>query len=94
MAAKDKIYKCLNPVGIQAPIDKFALAPRLDTLSGKEIWFSICGEPDITIALEKRLKSDYPDVNWKTKKTYQTAPIPLSGEEMKTCDAVIQAVAW
>ena len=33
---------------------------------GKEIWFSITGEPDITIALERRLKMDYPNVNWRT----------------------------
>ena len=93
MAAKE-VYKCLNPVGIQIPVDIFPLAPRLDSLDGKTIWFSICGEPDITIPLEKRLKSDYPNVNWKTKKTYGTGPIPLSEEEMKTCDALIQGVAW
>ncbi|MBI2851192.1 MAG: hypothetical protein HYX80_09200 [Chloroflexi bacterium] len=94
MASKDRVYKCLNPVGIQESVDMSPLAPRLNTIDGKEIWFSICGEPDITIALEKRLKGDYPNVNWKTKKTYQTAPIPLTPEEMKTADALIQAVAW
>ena len=94
MAEKDRIYKCLNPVGIQVPVKTFPLAPRLDTINGKEIWFSICGEPDITIPLEKRLKGDYPNVNWKIKKTYTTNPVRLSDEEMKTCDALIQAVAW
>ena len=94
MAEKDKVYKCLNPVGIQVPVDTFPLAPRLNTLDDKTIYFSISGEPDITIALEKRLKSDYPHVNWKTKKTYMTNPVPLSDEEMKTCDALIQGVAW
>lgn len=94
MAEKDKVYKCLNPVGIQEPVDTFPLAPRLNTLAGKDIYLSICGEPDITIALEKRLKNDYPDVNWKIKKTYGTNPIPLSDEEMKTSDALIQGVAW
>ena len=94
MADEDKVYKCLNPVGLQKPVETFPLAPRLDRLDGKEIYFSISGEPDITIALEKRLKSDYPDVNWKTKKTYGTGPVPLSEEEMKTCDGLIQGVAW
>ncbi|MBI2849475.1 MAG: hypothetical protein HYX80_00345 [Chloroflexi bacterium] len=90
----DKVYKCLNPVGIQNPVDIAPLAPRLDTINGKEIWLSICGEPDITIALEKRLKGDYPDVNWRIKKTYMTNAIPISEEEMKTADGVIQGIAW
>ena len=94
MAAKDNVRKILNPVGIKEPVEIIPLARRLDTLEGKEIWFSICGEPDITIPMEKRLKSDYPGVNWKVKKTYQTTPIPLTEEERKTCDALVQAVAW
>lgn len=94
MADKDKVYKCLNPVGIQELVDTFPLAPRLDTLDGKEIWLSITGEPDITIPLEKRLKEDYPDVNWRVKKTYAVAAIPLSEEEMKTADGLIQGVCW
>ena len=92
--AEREVYKCLNPVGIRNSVDTFPLAPRLDTLEGKEIWLSICGEPDITIPLEKKLKMDYPDVNWRIKKTYVTNPIPLSGEEMKTCDGLIQGVVW
>ena len=94
MAEQDRVYKCLNPVGLQFPVDTFPLAPRLDTIDGKEIYLSICGEPDITIALEKHVKSNYPDVNWKVKKTYLSLPVPLSEEEMKTCDALIQGVVW
>ncbi len=87
-------YRCLNPVGISLPIKTFPLAPRLDNLDGKEIYLSICGEPDITIPLEKRLKVDYPEVKWNVKKTYGVVPLPLSDEERKTCDAVIMGVAW
>jgi hypothetical protein len=87
-------YKCLNPVGNQDPVDLLPLAPRLDTLNGKTIHLSICGEPDITIPLEKRLKGDYPQVNWTMKKTYGINPIQLSDEEMKTTDAVILGVCW
>ena len=94
MAEKDRTYKCLNPVGIQLPVNTFPLAPRLNTLDGKEIYFSITGEPDITIPLEKKLKSDYPNVNWKTKKTYTIEPVRLSDEEMKTADGLIQAICW
>ena len=94
MAEKDRVYKCLSPVGLQTPVETFPLAPRLNTLDGKEVYFSICGEPDITIALEKKLKSDYPNVNWKVKKTYGINPVPLSDEEMKTADGLIQGVSW
>ena len=94
MAEKDKVYKCLNPVAVQIPVDTSPLAPRLSSLNGKTIHFSITGEPDITIPLEKRMKADYPNVNWKIKKTYGTTPMPLSDEEMRTCDGVIQGVAW
>ncbi|MFC2014895.1 hypothetical protein ACFLUP_02765 [Chloroflexota bacterium] len=94
MAEKDRVYKCLNPVGIEESVDLFPLAPRLDSLDGKNIHFSICGEPDITIALEKTLKMDYPNVNWSVKKSYTPAPVELSEEEMKTCNGVILGVCW
>jgi hypothetical protein len=86
--------RCVNPTGISEPVDTYPLAPRLDTLDGKTIHFSITGEPDITIPLEKKLKSSYPNVNWTQKKTYTPTPIVLTEEEMKTTDAVILAVCW
>ena len=92
--AEKEVYKCLNPVGNQLQVDVHPLAPRLDTMNGKEVYFSICGEPDITIALEKELKTRYPDVNWKIKKTYGIDPIQLSEEERKTCQGLIQGVSW
>jgi hypothetical protein len=94
MPTKQKTYKCLNPVGIHKPVETFPLAPRLDKLEGKQIYFSITGEPDITIPLEKKLKMDYPDVEWQIKKTYGLDPVRLSDEEMETADGLIQAVAW
>ena len=94
MADKGKVYKCLNPVGTQEPVDLSPLAPRLNSIDGKTIHLSICGEPDITIPLEKRLKGDYPDVNWTVKKTYNITPIQLSEEERKTTDGVILGVCW
>lgn len=94
MAAKKGVYKCLNPVGIQEQVDIFPLAPRLETINGKTININITGEPDITIALEKQLKSDFPDVNWTTKKTYGIDPVRLTEEEMKTTEGVIMGVCW
>jgi hypothetical protein len=94
MAEKDKVYNCLNPVGISIPVQTFPLAPRLKTLDGKTIYFSITGEPDITIPLEKRLKSKYPNIIWKSKKTYTTNPVELTDEEREHCDGLIQAICW
>ena len=91
---KKEVYKCLSPVCMQDPAHTYPLAPRLKSLDGKTIHLSICGEPDITIPLEKRLKGDYPNVNWTVKKTYGTAPIQLTEEERKTTDAVILGVCW
>lgn len=94
MANRDSVYKCLNPQGIQVPVKTYPLAPRLDSIDGKTIHISVCGEPDITIALERRLRRDYPNVNWTMKKTYTPNPVQLSEEEMKTTDAVILGVCW
>ncbi len=89
-----KIYRCLNPTGVQEPVDLSGLAPRLDKLDGKTIHLSICGEADIWVPLEKKLKADYPGVNWTVKKRYHIVPMQLSAEERKTTDAVILGVCW
>lgn len=89
-----KIYKCLNPTGMQMPVNTFPLAPRIDTIDGKTIHLNICGEPDITIRLEKKLVAEYPQVNWLIKKTYGIDPRRMSEEETKTVDAAILGVCW
>ena len=94
MAAQDKVYKCLNPVGDQEAVDQVPLAPRLSTLKGKTIHLSICGEMDIWVPLEKRFKSEFPEVNWTMKKGYTPRPVQLTEEERKTTDAVILGVCW
>ena len=94
MADKDRVYPCLNPVGMKQAVDTFLLAPRIDALDGKTIWISAAGEPDIMIPLEQRLRSEYPNVNWQKKLSYSTSTEPLSAVEMKEADALIQGVAW
>jgi hypothetical protein len=91
---KAKTYKCLNPTGIDEAVEQFPLAPRLDTLDGKTIHLSICGEADIWVPLEKKLKTDYPNVNWTVKKRFHIVPMELTEEERKTTDAVILGVCW
>ncbi|MFC1901174.1 hypothetical protein ACFLYN_06235 [Chloroflexota bacterium] len=92
--AEDRVHKCLNPVGTQMPVKTYGLAPRLESLDGKTVHMSICGEADIWVPLEKKLKADYPNVNWTIKKRYHIVPMELSEEERKTTDAVILGVCW
>ena len=97
-----KIFKCLNPVGIQDPVDLSPLAPRLDKLEGKKIFLSIGagGEQDITIPLPKMLQEAYPGVNWNIRKAAPHATkagsISLTEEEIQTraADALIRGVIW
>ena len=93
-ATNDAVYRCLNPVGNHEPVTQFPLAPRLATMAGKTIHLSICGEADIWVPLEKKLKTEFPDVNWTVKKRYHIVPLQLSEEERKTTDAVILGVCW
>ena len=98
----EKKYKCLNPVGIQEPVELYPLAPRLDKnkLKGKTIYVSVGagGEQGLTIPLPKTLQNLYPDVNWKVT---HAAPhktiagsVALTDEEMKDADGLIRGVVW
>ncbi len=95
-----KKYRFLNPVGFQDPVEQLPLAPRLDKLDGKKIFFSMGagGEQDILIPLQKRLPADYPQVDWQIRMAAAHLTIAgssaLSEEEMKVADAVIRGVVW
>jgi hypothetical protein len=102
MPAKEKVYKCLNPVGTEKPVELYPLAPRLDknNLAGKTIYISVGagGEQGLMIPLPKRLQDMYPEINWKVT---HAAPhrtiagsLALTEEEMKTADALIRGVVW
>jgi hypothetical protein len=92
MVTKERIYKCLNPIGIQDPVELFPLAPRLAQLDGKNIMFNMLVqvERELLIPLEKMLRSNYPEVNW----TFRESGPPVSSEELKNTDALIQGVAF
>jgi len=92
MVGKGKLYQFLNPVGLQFSGDTLPLATHPIILNGKEIRFSISGDPG-TLPLEKRSSSDYRSVRWHVKKPYMLAPVLLK-EEMKTADDKVQGVAW
>jgi hypothetical protein len=89
------VYKCLNPLGNQAPVDLKPLAPRLDTINGKTIYVCINagGDQDITIPLLKKLPADFPQVNWKIKRQFGFSA-ELTDEEKAEADAMIAGVIW
>jgi len=96
----DKVYKFLNPVGIQEPIKMHGLAPRLKTLDGARITLSIGagGEQGILIPLAKMLPERYPQVKWNI--SYAAAHLTKAGsvaiadDEWDKTDALIRGVVW
>jgi hypothetical protein len=98
----EKVYRCLNPVGYEEPVEQYPLAPRLDKdkLAGKTIYISVGagGEQGLMIPLPKRLQELYPEINWKVT---HAAPhrtiagsLALTDEEMEEADALIRGVVW
>ena len=92
MVTQDRTYKCLNPIGIQDPVDLYPLAPRLDRLDGKTIMFNMMVnvEQDLLTSLEKMLRDDYPGVEW----IFRESGPPIPDEQFKAADALIQGVAF
>jgi hypothetical protein len=93
--AKNKAYKCLNPVGIQEPVTLYPLAPRLKSIEGKKVYVLINagGDQDITIPLAKQLPIQYPKVNWIIKRKFGFSS-EMTDEERKDADACITGVIW
>lgn len=97
---EEKAYKFLNPVGIQESVEQHPLAPRLKTLDGARITLSVGagGEQGILIPLVKMLPERYPQVKWNISyaaaHATKAGSIALTGEEMKTTDALIRGVVW
>jgi hypothetical protein len=100
MAAKNKVYKFLNPVGIQEPVEQHPLAPRLKTLDGARITLSIGagGEQGILIPLAKMLPERYPQVKWNISyaapHATKAGSIALADDEFDKTDALIRGVVW
>ncbi|UCC16527.1 MAG: hypothetical protein JSU58_09190 [Dehalococcoidales bacterium] len=92
MATQDRVYKCLNPVGIQDPVDLYPLAPRLDRFDGKTIMFNMMVnvEQSFLTPLEKMLRDNYPGVNW----IFRESGSPIPNEQFEAADALIQGVAF
>jgi hypothetical protein len=87
-------YRFINPTGKQDAVDTHPLAPRLESLDGKTIVFSATGEADTMNPLWEWVQKEYPNINWIRKVSHVPNPQEITEEEKKTCDALIQGVAW
>ena len=92
MTTNDRIYKCLNPKGIQDPVDLYPLAPRIDRFDGKTIMFNMMVnvEQSFLTPLERMLRDEYPKVTW----IFRESGPPLPDEQFEAADALIQGVAF
>ena len=95
MAGDEKIYKVLNPCGIQQSVELHALAPRLDTIDGKTIYVNM-GDANavVTPALFDQLNMKYPKTDWRLIFTSFFGPAEPEEEVLKNADAVIRGLAW
>lgn len=98
--ADDKVYKFLNPVGIQEPVVIKPLAPRLKTLDGARITLSVGagGEQGILIPLVKMLPEKYPQVKWNVSyaapHATKAGSVALADSDRASTDALIRGVVW
>jgi hypothetical protein len=98
--ADDKVFKFLNPVGIQEPVEIKPLAPRLKTLDGARITLSVGagGEQGILIPLVKMLPARYPQVKWNISyaapHATKAGSIALADSDRESTDALIRGVVW
>jgi len=97
---EDKVYKVLNPQGNYIAVETHPLAPRLDTLNGKTIfYYQSEANPVIMPVLLERLKKDYPTATWKYHETQgygSDTPTDdtnaISG--LKGVNATIRGIGW
>jgi hypothetical protein len=100
-STQDKIYNVLDPRGIQPSVKYVGLAPRLTSLTGKNILVDV-GEADAVImpVLYQRLKATYPDVNWLYTEVSSFGPSSVeaayydSKNKKPLVDAIIRGNAW
>jgi hypothetical protein len=90
----EKTYRCLNPKGSFIPVELSPIAPRLDSLDGKRIFFYQSEATNFILpTLLARLKADHPTTTFDT--TYSAGfGERTPTEEQLTYDALIRGVGW
>jgi len=95
-AAPEAKITVLNPLGTPPPIEVKEMAPRLDTLDGKTIYFINTGFPNSGRLLEELgnwFKANYPKINIVMARGGMTnIPQNVMTEIKEKADAVILGV--
>ena len=90
----EKTYQYLNPRGEFIPVELSPIAPRLDNLDGKRIFFYQSEATNFILpTLLERLKADHPTSTFDTIYTASFGSNTPSEEEL-TYDALIRGVGW
>jgi hypothetical protein len=93
--AVKEVFKVLNPQGVYIPVEAKALAPRLNSLVGKNIWwYQSEANPVIMPVLLERLKKDYPTATFRYFETQGWGTDAVTADELKGIDAVIRGIGW
>jgi hypothetical protein len=91
----EKVYKVINPVGNYIPVETKGLAPRLDTLAGKRIYFHESeANPRIMPELYRQLKAKFPTAAityWASASFGDTNP---TDDLLKNAQCCIRGIAW
>ena len=90
----DKVYKCLNPKGDFIPVELHPIAPRLDSLDGKNIlYYQSEANPVIMTPLLEHLKADHPTSTFTLVYTEAFGSSTPTEEELAH-DACIRGISW
>jgi len=87
-------FRCLNPQSTMRSVEYQGLAPRLDTLDGKNILYyqSEANQVVMPVLLEK-LQADYPTATFTVLETENFGEAIPTEEEL-SYDAMIRGVSW
>ena len=92
---REPIYRIINPVGIDQPVDLSPLAKRIDGLAGKRI--AVCmaeGSPMVMPTLMTRIKKEFPTSTFVMTESRTTGPTRLTTDEEKGVQAMIIGNSW
>jgi PBP1b-binding outer membrane lipoprotein LpoB len=90
----EKTYQCLNAQGDFIPVELHSIAPRLDSLDGKNIlYYQSEANPVIMTPLLERLKVDHPTSTFTLVYTEAFGEGTPTEEQLQS-DACIRGISW
>lgn len=90
-----QIVKVINPQGNFIPVETKALAPRLDTLAGKRIYFHESeANPRIMPELLRQMKAKFPTATFTYWASASFGDSNPTEDLLKNAQACIRGIAW